>query len=774
MAIRSRWQRSVVVLGASLAPVVAVACSSGGPKGGTGGSIPTEDGGHDDRSDESVAEGQAPDGGPTSDAAAEGGVTDGGPSDAAPEGGVADGAPSDAAQEGGNATDGGPNDGGSANSCPLAARQSQPTVVLGNLTAFAAVTDGANFYLADPGTAANAYQDGKVLYVPVTGGTPTVLVDHTTWPGTLATDGVNVYWGDIGGNIKRCATTGCGNAPTTMTTLQPNPHGMITDGVNVYWESNNGILECPVTGCGAGPTLLTSDTNALFTTNGQTLFVANNAQIGACGVTGCNGTPTTIALSPFPVVSTMVATSSELRWFAGGSANPTVLFGCSPGACASTQSILTHTNSFAYGLALDVSTTDALWSSSGGGVVAYTNMSFVWRCSLAGCDGSPTEVAVSPQALSPGKSVSFNPGTPPVVKGQKIYWLRAMTDQGTSFLNDGAIMSCPVCGCNGAPRELVQGTGPNQPVSPLNLAVSGDHAVWFDGAGNLFACSISHCNATATAIAQGLPIDKPGPSVQLATDGATAYWLSPTPLPDGGWGDAAPEGVMTLYSCPISGCGSSPNVLAGDLAPPATGIAADANYIYWVSLGLPDYLDGGSSGDGVIRFPKAGGTAEILAAGNLGGPPAGFGSAGADGAVALDAQYVYWANTYTGTIQRVPLAGGAVTTLATGQGGAHSVATDPGGVYWYQTNGFTSLPAGQTNTIQLAGGVGSAVPFSVFGGYLYWFAPSPNTLGSLQRVPTVGGSVETIATNQTVVDIAVAPGVVLYTSQTGGLMGLDL
>ena len=530
--------------------------------------------------------------------------------------------------------------------CPLAARQAQPTVVLGGLAAFSPVTDGVNFYWGDPGTAANSYEDGRILFVPVTGGTPTVLVDHTTWPSTLATDGVNVYWGDTAGNVKRCATAGCGDAPSGMATLQPDLNGMTTDGTSVYWGMQNGVMECAVGGCGAGPTLLTSDTNAVFATNGQTLFLSQNATISACSVTGCNQSPTIIAISPNGVMSGMVATSSELWWF--GTA---ALSSCMLGACASSQTVLTPIDRFGYGLTTPGFTaTDVLWSMPGDPGPGYLNLNMVWRCSRSGCDGSPTEVAAVAQTTTPGMSYGFGAVTPPLVRSQEIYWLRGMTSQGTSYLNDGAIMKCPVCGCNGAPRELVQATGPNGSVPPMNLAVSGDHAVWFDGTGNLMACSISNCNATAMPIAQGLPNGGNAPTVQLATDGIAAYWVSTVvPIPE--------QATTTLFSCPLSGCGPSPTALASNLATPATGIAVDADYIYWISLGLRDAQDGGSAGDGVIRFPKAGGATEVVAGGNFGGPSSGSGSAGADGAVAVDTQYLYWANTYTGAIQRLPLAG---------------------------------------------------------------------------------------------------------------------
>ena len=52
--------------------------------------------------------------------------------------------------------------------------------------------------------------------------------------------------------------------------------------------------------------------------------------------------------------------------------------------------------------------------------------------------------------------------------------------------------------------------------------------------------------------------------------------------------------------------------------------------------------------------------------------------------IAIDATNIYWA-AYS-TIGKAPIAGGSVTTIATGQKGALSIAVDATNVYWLNTD----------------------------------------------------------------------------------------
>jgi hypothetical protein len=632
-------------------------------------------------------------------------------------------------------------------------RQQLPSVVLDNLGVYEATTDGNNFYWGERGTAGNAFMDARILAVPITGGTPSVLVDHVLRPTGLETDGVNVYWSDTSGQVSRCAITGCTTPSIVTSSLQPISNGLVTDGTNVYFGTMNGVLECPIAGCGGAPTNLAPATYTPAALSGNTLFLVDgNGIISGCGVAGCSQTPTPIVSAGMP--TSIVATSTDVLWVSsyGKGFGPGAELGrCAITGCNGSNPLLASIQQATYGR-LAITSGDALWSY-------YLT---VWRCSLSGCDKSPTEVAVGPLPTSNNPNEAGGASTRPVLKGQNIYWLMSTGYDSTAqnTLNNGRIVSCPVCGCNGAPRELVQATS-NVVDSRTPLVASGGQAAWLDGAGNVRACSTTSCNGTATTIAEGIPAGNNNAlmSAGLATDGTAAYWATNNidPFTAG----------ASIYSCPLTGCGSSPKLLVGNIPPATSELAVDASSVYWVSRGIDAPPPGvGYINGGVMKLPLGGGVPQMLAAGDLGG----------DGHIAVDPSSVYWVNSAAGTILRVPIAGGAVQTVASGQTQPHSVVLDSNGIYWYAA-GIFALPTGQSTPVMLAPAPAGTPPIVVGGGYVYWYAPSgapgPFNVGTIQRVPTGGGAVETVASQQSPYAMALVTGLLLYT-EANRLMGLDL
>jgi hypothetical protein len=117
--------------------------------------------------------------------------------------------------------------------------------------------------------------------------------------------------------------------------------------------------------------------------------------------------------------------------------------------------------------------------------------------------------------------------------------------------------------------------------------------------------------------------------------------------------------------------------------------------------------------------------------------------------IITDGTSVYWGegSPTTGSISKVPTAGGAVTTVVSGAIWPQYLAVDAVNVYWNETM------AGTINSVPIAGGIIGTLasnqmlvsPLSsiaVAKGSLYW---PQDSLGAMELVPTGGGTVKTFS-----------------------------
>jgi len=156
----------------------------------------------------------------------------------------------------------------------------------------------------------------------------------------------------------------------------------------------------------------------------------------------------------------------------------------------------------------------------------------------------------------------------------------------------------------------------------------------------------------------------------IAVDATSVYWTNST----GG----------TVMKVPLGG--GTPTTLASRQANP-TAIAVDATSVYWTNRSF--------CGGSVMKVPLGGGTPVTLASGQV--MPTG---------IAVDATSVYWTNPLdsngdssggrvtTGTVMKVPLGGGAPTTLASQQAGPEGLAVDGTSVYYTAGDAVMKLPLG--------------------------------------------------------------------------------
>jgi hypothetical protein len=110
--------------------------------------------------------------------------------------------------------------------------------------------------------------------------------------------------------------------------------------------------------------------------------------------------------------------------------------------------------------------------------------------------------------------------------------------------------------------------------------------------------------------------------------------------------------------------------------------------------------------------------------------------------VAVDGTSVYWVDFDVGTVKKVPIGGGAVVTLATGQQKVTGLTTDSGNVYWTifdNPGSVMRMPAdGSSPPVVFAANQTYPLDVAVDSTYVYWTSsdvgppPHPATNGVLR------------------------------------------
>ncbi len=180
------------------------------------------------------------------------------------------------------------------------------------------------------------------------------------------------------------------------------------------------------------------------------------------------------------------------------------------------------------------------------------------------------------------------------------------------------------------------------------------------------------------------------------------------------------------------------------MAAPSTWMAVDSSNVYWV---------GGSSGNGSVqKISINGGTVTTLASG-LPSPVS----------IAVDSNNVYWTDR-TGLVSKVPVNSGPVTTLYDGSsfGAAPlGIAVDNGNVYWgeaelsgsvFTGGAIKKISVNGLTVTTLASGLTSPTDLTVDSQNVYWIEypgwTTSSTPASIMQVGINGGPVTTLATGQ--------------------------
>lgn len=270
--------------------------------------------------------------------------------------------------------------------------------------------------------------------------------------------------------------------------------------------------------------------------------------------------------------------------------------------------------------------------------------------------------------------------------------------------------------------------------------------------------------------------------MSLAWEGARLASYSGVMTTRGGWALLAGGVVLVAWGCgsrsdilmlqpsaagdagPSVGSGDSSGSSGGAQVPQCTpgpglvtiasgqddlaSIAVGATYVYWTA--------GVGDGSGVMRASKCGGPVTTLASVD-----------GSAGSLAVDARNVYFLRndlrSSDADVMSVPIAGGAVVTLAAAPF-AQALAIDATSAYWV-TSPQDGTPDGTVMRLPLGGGApetlasGQVAPAAVVvgGGNVYWSDRNGKTSmgygGQVLAVP-VGGGVPTVFGDQAERDLA--------------------
>ncbi len=178
-------------------------------------------------------------------------------------------------------------------------------------------------------------------------------------------------------------------------------------------------------------------------------------------------------------------------------------------------------------------------------------------------------------------------------------------------------------------------------------------------------------------------------------DGSNAYYSDEVYTPDAG-----SSYVTSLVSIPLSG--GTPLTIASGLGDFVTALAVDAKNVYFIDTMTPVDPATQTAVSSIDKVPLAGGAVETV----VSGEPQPYTLAVAGG-------FLYWGDSNS-DIRRMSTNGGAIETLATNQEAIRAIAVDATGVYWVN-NGQLSIDCGSSGGSIVALRSGSAQPTTLVG-----------------------------------------------------------
>src|SRR5262249_45055127 len=115
----------------------------------------------------------------------------------------------------------------------------------GNAVTLASDQAGAAYMAVDATNVYwTTYDDGKVMKVPIDGGTPTALATGQAGPRGIARDATKAYWTNTnGGAVVNMPLSG--GAPSQLALGQDHPWGIAVDSTHVYFTNAGHMVMWP-------------------------------------------------------------------------------------------------------------------------------------------------------------------------------------------------------------------------------------------------------------------------------------------------------------------------------------------------------------------------------------------------------------------------------------------------------------------------------------------------------------------------------------------------
>lgn len=241
---------------------------------------------------------------------------------------------------------------------------------------------------------------------------------------------------------------------------------------------------------------------------------------------------------------------------------------------------------------------------------------------------------------SPIRRVPVRGGEITAVAGTTPGWMLRVDDGTLYWTTPTEVYAASVDGSQPA-RLVAENVAPS-----IDMAVGGGMVYWMDFDEATITFSMKRTPALGGTIEV---LNPPGPGDEpwsVAADASRGYWGVPNAIMAIAHGGQTPAELTTVVGIPLA-------------------LEESAGSLYWLD-------------NGVYRLPA-------------GGAPVSLANADFDGAVAIDTDHVYFTKN-NGTLNKVPILGGDVEVLATGQEfdfsfGAH-VAVDAEAVYWITSEGL--------------------------------------------------------------------------------------